>query len=100
MSEDIGAGDVVVCVDGSASPEPYVGEHVVEGTYYRVLGLTEGRLSGTSEHVAGLLIFADDKANRIGWRITRFRKLNDEPDNAELIERIRKCRPVKTGVSA
>lgn len=98
---DIQAGDVVVCVDDS----PCKSEGIEglpwpmrSGSIWRVsrIGLTNRGQPGFRLH--GEPQFYPGKR---WWVISpRFRKLNDEPDNAELIERIRACKPIRIGVPA
>lgn len=94
MPQDIRAGDVVVCVDDSPCrlpriaglPFPYP-----RGSVWRVLQAKAAR-SGR----VGLILRGGPKpyvAGSVGWHDERFRKLNDEPDNIELVERIK--RPVR-----
>jgi hypothetical protein len=104
MSEDIRAGDVVVCVDASECGDrgtPNSGL-LVDGGFYRVscLGFPVA-WAPEGDICCGLILAGIRSVNPDGsFHPDRFRKLNDEPDNAELIERIRRCRPVKSGVSA
>lgn len=98
MSSDIQPGDVVVCVDAGPSPlrysYPQDAGRLRAGRHYRVTGLRHHnrRPGATLAEVA-----AD---NPFGFYIDRFRKLNDESDNAELIAKIRACKPIRTPTHA
>jgi hypothetical protein len=91
---DIQAGDVVICVDARPGPIPNSLD-LRHGCLYRVRRTSRGH-SGKR-----ILFLCEQRADDFtGFYPARFRKLNDEPDNAELIERIRKCRPMKIGEPA
>lgn len=97
---NIGPGDLVVCVDASPRQgfRPAPCSFLEEGRYYLIA------FAGQFRGIPGVLLKGDPN-NRMpgyektGWHADRFRKLNDEPDNAELIARIRKCKPMKTEVA-
>lgn len=92
----IGPGDLVVCVN--ATPKAvwteYLGGPYMPlrlGRHYRVC-----RLTTTPSGERGVELFGVSNAvPHRGWDINRFRKLNDGTDDAELIKRIRKCKPIK-----
>lgn len=93
-------GDLVVaipmsqCIYGSHAPADDVCPDET-GKIYRVIA-TGIWWDGRQTIAIGLNIAPDGDC----WCGGCYRKLNDEPDNAELIERIKKCRPIKTGVPA
>lgn len=92
MSDDIRRGDVVVCV----STDPRLGDNLPGATtalrllgvgrHYRVIGVIPPAalcLSGVTHPFGG------------GYHVARFRKLNDGEEDAELIARIKSCKPIK-----
>lgn len=97
MSSDIQPGDLVVCVDVPDWPFSPAGIGV--GRTYRVAETFLG-MNARYERAMGLTLVGFDHSPMHGIQASHFRKLNDEPDNAELVERIRKCRPIKVGVDA
>lgn len=97
MSSDIQPGDVVVCVDARPHPS-FGGSGLREGCHYRVTAVGGAGWSDAfpDRRSPGLKIAGVQSGSPNGYFSgRRFRKLNDEPDNAELIERIRACKPVK-----
>lgn len=91
MPQDIRAGDVMACVDDSPCTCCGIKTLIRAGRLYRVEGIYPWRgllylellgVGATGSHVRG-----ENSA--------RFRKLNDEPDNIELIERIKRRAPVR-----
>jgi hypothetical protein len=90
----IGPGDLVVCVyTGQLVYGPRV-RNIRKGATYRVsTTFTDPMDGGLVLRLVG--VCANDTRLR-GYCHTRFRKLNDEPDNAELIADIKRCRPMKT----
>lgn len=95
---DIQPGDVVVRVSGS-------NRFMRVGTTIRVADLCSHDQPWDAEYGTVGLLF-DGYAGQAPGEFCdcfcprNFRKLNDEPDNAELIERIRKCKPIKIGEPA
>lgn len=85
MSQDIKPGDLVVCVDDAPCYGCGARPDFKENGVYRVVR-TDGVRIGVEGRIHAW--HPDAFAHR-------FRKLNDEPDNAELIERIKACRPVR-----
>ena len=92
----LGPNDVVVCVDVAhrgewpASPIKFV----KLGGVYRI------KLVGECRGTPAVQLIGDPNNavsgyERHGYHADRFRKLNDGTDDAELIERIRKCKPVR-----
>jgi hypothetical protein len=98
VSSDIQPGDVVVCVDDRVSPgSPVV--NVRKGRIYRVSALGPTLPHDMYGHARSVFLVAVvARAPTGAFAEPRFRKLNDEPDNAELIERIKSCRPMKTRI--
>jgi len=90
MSGDIGPGDVVVCVD--ASPLHNSLPPLNEGGVYRVEHLIGADPSG---HLGLKLVGMPTTPRGFGYRLSRFRKLNDGEDDAELIARIKGRSPVR-----
>jgi hypothetical protein len=99
---DFAPGDVVVCVDAKPRPEwvAYLGSAnylpLRLNAIYRVVGLSRRDGLFLAGHAP---IICHDGELR-GYDANRFRKLNDGTDDAELIERIRNCKPVREGVPA
>lgn len=102
MSDDIRPGDLVVCVDDSPPRRPYFvkrGWHsfpIKRGTILRVrdIALSECGKPGLLfvGHVAG---HYERTGIEMVYHPSRFRKLNDGEDDAELIERIKQCKPIR-----
>lgn len=89
---DIQAGDVVVCIN--AEPIDFgiviaAGGGLVRGRHYRV------RYPFADVGIPCLMLHGDPLGQEDGRLALRFRKLNDGTDDAELIARIRKCKPVR-----
>lgn len=84
MSAPFNVGDVVVCVDASASPEGYVPEELIEGCRYTVFGVGEdpGGQWGVFLDEMESLGFAG------GYLAWRFRKIDDE-QIPEVLERLK-----------
>lgn len=100
---DIGPGDVVVCVDArpcsrSAVRFPYRFRGIYRVGAVWVNPPCPDRLHVLMEGEQPYHIKGDPWP--LGWNVGRFRKLNDGEDDAELIERIKTCRPVRQGVPA
>lgn len=90
--KDIGPGDVVVCVNDDPCSTPGCGENygVAKGKTYRVA------TTHPVDNWTGLtLVGVDIGRMHLSIPHWKFRKLNDEPDNAELITKIRACKPIK-----
>ena len=91
---DIQAGDVVVCVDASLPPG-LIPIGLVQWRAYRIAAVFPGKVS----NLPAVTLVSGPDASRVtrdgGFGVERFRKLNDGTDDAELIERIRKCKPAR-----
>lgn len=105
MSDDIRAGDVVVCVDDSPPREGYFirrGWTVFPfrlGKLYRVRAIAPCETRALGLLFAGLVIgYYDRSGTEIVAHPRRFRKLRraDEPFTRE----VRACRPIKNTVEA
>lgn len=94
------SGDLVVCVDArTREPGCRPLSCIKEGRHYRVTLTRVDPKDGCS--ILSLVGIDSTHDTRLGMYChTRFRKLNDEPDNAIVLAMIRKCRPAKQGVSA
>lgn len=93
------AGMLAVCVD--ATPSPVWGScGLVERKIYRVVGIDCVRPH--SLFGEGLCIFVEGATiqRRVGHHTARFRPLNDAEDDAELIARIKNCKPARKPVRA
>lgn len=95
---DIGPGDVVVCVDASTPPKntgfPPIGTLLSERAIYRV---TEAlNYVSAYDGIPATSVRIPDYP-RWWFESWRFRKLNDEPDDVELVERIKACKPIRIG---
>jgi len=94
---DFKPGDVVVCVDDTPHPEwvRYLNDSMYTARY----GIRKGmlyRVVGTGLDDGEVMLSLDGIASPAGaWPSWRFRKLNDEPDDIALIERIKACKPIK-----
>mgnify|MGYP006935482359 CR=1 FL=1 len=94
---DIQPGDVVVCVDDRPGSPP-IDPGVRLSRTYRVTAVTHLSAPHTlfGEDGGGLALEGvrppDD---RQFFAAARFRKLNDEADDADLIARIRACKPTR-----
>lgn len=99
----IGPGDLVVCVD-SSSPIGRRGRLTDADIRACRAFLVNGRSYRVSAYIpVGLLrLVGDPWPDHVpgGYGIRRFRKLNDGTDDAELIERIRKCKPIREPANA
>lgn len=96
MSEDWKAGDIAACVDDRPG-EPPIPCRVKRGRLYRVSGVLRRSdpHSLFGEDGGGLaLAGVHPECGRKYFAAKRFRKLNDEPDDIELIERIKASKPV------
>lgn len=100
---DIQPGDLVVHIGRAGCPagDP-VGQRrssglLVIGKIYRVQAVVGPDPAGTMGLVLEGIRSPHPTGGFVAWA---FRKLNDEPDNIELIERIKSCRPMKTGAPA
>jgi len=91
MSDDIKAGDLVVCVD--VGPHPRTGEALRAplklNAIYRVATVGVSRLGLSIVTLTTVAL----SPGKIGILTSRFRRLNDKPDDIALIERIK--RPVR-----
>ena len=100
MSADIGPGDVVVCVDAHSPSFEVVNvasnarlrRFLVRGRHYRV--------TDCFVYQERLWLELQGQPCFGGFDANRFRKLNDGEDDAELIARIKSCKPVREGVAA
>ena len=93
MSEDWKAGDLAVCVDNgphhsTLNSAANLSHLLVIGRAYRVQAVFVGPYSRETCLSVGVPVTTLDG----GVGAWRFRKLNDEPDDIALIERIRKCK--------
>lgn len=90
---DFKPGDLVVCVDARPHCRDPLAPGLHRGRCYRVYDIDREIPSQVwlVEHVG---MKARD-GRQYSFNRDRFRKLNDEADDAELIERIRKCKPVR-----
>lgn len=89
-------GDLVVCVN--AAPKPSFTYHpwpLRRGSVWRV---SWAGFTPKGNQVYRLEGDGPFPADKMGWSAHRFRKLNDEPDNAEIIARIKN--PVRIGEPA
>lgn len=93
MSADIKPGDLVICVDTgpfNCGVTRHTGKSLRKGRVYRVAALSNSR-PDSAGHVCGCpdLVMS---CGVFGLEF-RFRRLNDGDDDAELIARIKNCRP-------
>lgn len=95
MSDDIRAGDVVVCVDTAPRRPKQNISKIRRGGYYRVTGLTVTRFLRLPAITLGV---HESDGREITYAKDRFRKI-DAP-KTEISERIKACRPVKVGEDA
>lgn len=96
---DIQPGDLVVCINVSDADAPHPRRRAAlarlrVGRHYRVLGTGMAPLGGApSLRLAGVGNADINPLYKDLWREWRFRKLNDGADDAELIARIKSCKP-------
>lgn len=91
---DIVPGDIVVCVDAKPDRADPKADLLTEGRVYRaaVVGprTGDGALAVAFYEIRSL----ERPTQGYAYSLRRFRKLNDERDNAELIAQIRACKPI------
>lgn len=101
MSEDWKAGDIAVCVADGVIRCPHRNDtvhtgrvtHARKGGIYRVTSTAPSYVE-TGDFFCGCI---DLRLEGAGAGVSsRFRKLNDEPDDAKLIARIKKCKPIRS----
>lgn len=97
MSEDWKVGDIAVRLSENCCPGHDLETQtplVVPGRHYRVVGTRPGPFGPPPECIGTALYLAGISVS-VGFCSLGFRRLNDEPEDAELIEWIKKCRPAK-----
>lgn len=94
---DFNVGDVVVCVDAAPCRNPEASP-TINLTLHRAYRVSFIRPSFEASGDYHILVDGErphgvSRYGSLGWDSARFRKLNDGDDDAELIARIKNCRP-------
>ena len=95
---DIQPGDLVVCVDARQLPSPLRHHNLKLRGIYRVSWVGSQCWNPLYRKAAGTLTVdgAEPSPDSNGTFCSlRFQKLNDGEDDAELIEQIKSCKPVR-----
>lgn len=98
---DFAKGDLVVCVDASppchattARSHALARQYCRRGAVYRIEHVCFS-WSKLHPRMLSLQFEGIDSSPTAGFAAARFRKLNDTADDAEMIARIKRCKPIK-----
>lgn len=96
MSDDWKAGDLAVCVDATSPPHCAPPDDITTACMAFLVRGRAYRVSCVSSEFGRLWLNLDGApVSGAAYAAERFRKLNDGEDDAELIQRIKSCRPAK-----
>ncbi len=85
----IGPGDLVLCVDAAPDRVDPLANLLVEGRTYRVAVAGNRKPDGVEAVAFREICPAENNRQAYAFSVRRFRPLNDTPDDAELIARIK-----------